>query len=93
VSVLTAPASTAKQPAHDYLSLLTTTSCRCSIPTARGVMIPAAHGHPRVPAVVAVLVGGTLTAGGAHAINCWFVRDIFRRRSGCDRAWREETSR
>jgi protoheme IX farnesyltransferase len=24
----------------------------------------------------AVLVGGTLAAGGAHAINCWFDRDI-----------------
>ena len=26
--------------------------------------------------VLAVLVGGTLAAGGAHAINCWFDRDI-----------------
>jgi protoheme IX farnesyltransferase len=25
---------------------------------------------------MAVLVGGTLAAGGAHAINCWFDRDI-----------------
>jgi heme O synthase-like polyprenyltransferase len=89
VSVLTAPASTAKQTAHDYLSLLTPTSWPCSIPAARGVMIPAAHGQPRVPAVVAVLVGGTLTTGGAHAINCRFDRDKFRLRSGCDRS--EET--
>ena len=44
--------------------------------TAVGVMIPAAQGHPRVGAVVAVLAGGTLAAGGAHAINCWFDRDI-----------------
>jgi protoheme IX farnesyltransferase len=93
VSVLAAPASTAKQTAHDYLSLLTPTSWPCSMPTARGVMIPAAHGHPRVSAMVAVLVGGTLTAGGAHAINCWFDRDIFRLRSGCDRARWEETTR
>jgi protoheme IX farnesyltransferase len=27
-------------------------------------------------AVLAVLAGGTLAAGGAHAINCWFDRDI-----------------
>ena len=26
--------------------------------------------------MVAVLVGGTLAAGGAHAVNCWFDRDI-----------------
>jgi len=40
------------------------------------VMFPAAHGHPNVLAVIAVLVGGTFAAGGAHAINCWFDRDI-----------------
>ncbi len=44
--------------------------------TAIAVMIPAAQGHPRLPAVLAVFIGGTLAAGGAHAINCWFDRDI-----------------
>src|SRR6185312_2240451 len=44
--------------------------------TAIGVMIPAAHGHPGLGAVIAVLIGGTLSAGGAHAVNCWFDRDI-----------------
>src|SRR5205823_14819005 len=44
--------------------------------TAVGVMVPAAHGHPSWSAVFAVLAGGTLAAGGAHAINCWFDRDI-----------------
>src|SRR5260370_88447 len=39
-------------------------------------MIPAAHGHPRLDAVLAVLAGGTLAAGGGHALNCWFDRDI-----------------
>src|SRR2546428_7143208 len=39
-------------------------------------MLPAAHGHPRVEAVRAVFAGGTLAAGGAHAISCWFDRDI-----------------
>src|SRR5437773_4909881 len=39
-------------------------------------MIPAAHGHPGLMPVFAVIVGGTLAAGGAHAINCWFDRDI-----------------
>ena len=38
--------------------------------TAIGVMFPAAHGAPRFSAIIAVLVGGTLAAGGAHSINC-----------------------
>lgn len=62
--------------ARDYLSLLKLRIVLLLDATAVGVMIPAAHGHPRPAAVVAVLVGGTLAAGGAHAINCWFDRDI-----------------
>ena len=58
--------------ARDYLSLLKLRIVLLLDATAIGVMIPAAHGHPRLEAVIAVLVGGTLSAGGAHAINCWF---------------------
>jgi protoheme IX farnesyltransferase len=61
---------------RDYLSLLKLRIVALLDATAVGVMIPAAHGHPRLAAVLAVLVGGTLAAGGAHAINCWFDRDI-----------------
>jgi len=61
---------------RDYLSLLKLRVVVLLDATAVGVMIPAAHGHPAWPAVVAVLVGGTFAAGGAHAINCWFDRDI-----------------
>ena len=61
---------------RDYLSLLKLRVVLLLDATAVGVMIPAAHGHPRWSAVFAVLVGGTLAAGGAHAINCWFDRDI-----------------
>jgi protoheme IX farnesyltransferase len=39
-------------------------------------MVPAAHGWPHPLAVLGVILGGTLAAGGAHAINCWFDRDI-----------------
>ena len=62
--------------ARDYLSLLKLRIVLLLDATAVGVMLPAAHGHPRVVAVLAVLVGGTLAAGGAHAINSWFDRDI-----------------
>jgi protoheme IX farnesyltransferase len=64
------------QLARDYVSLLKLRIVALLDATAIGVMIPAAHGHPRLIAVFAVLVGGTLAAGGAHAINCWFDRDI-----------------
>jgi protoheme IX farnesyltransferase len=62
--------------ARDYMSLLKLRIVALLDSTAIGVMIPAAHGHPRLASVVAVLVGGTFAAGGAHAINCWFDRDI-----------------
>ncbi len=62
--------------ARDYLSLLKLRIVALLDATAVGVMIPAAHGHPRLVPVLAVLVGGTFAAGGAHAINCWFDRDI-----------------
>ncbi|HYU62703.1 MAG TPA: heme o synthase [Verrucomicrobiae bacterium] len=61
---------------RDYLSLLKLRVVVLLDATAVGVMIPAAHGHPRWTSVLAVLAGGTLAAGGAHAINCWFDRDI-----------------
>jgi protoheme IX farnesyltransferase len=62
--------------ARDYISLLKLRIVLLLDATAVGVMIPAAHGHPRVLTVLAVLIGGTLAAGGAHAINCWFDSDI-----------------
>ena len=64
------------QLARDYVSLLKLRIVALLDATAIGVMIPAAHGHPRLLPVLAVLVGGTLAAGGAHSINCWFDRDI-----------------
>jgi len=61
---------------RDYLSLLKLRVVLLLDATAVGVMIPAAHGHPSLGAILAVVVGGTFAAGGAHAINCWFDRDI-----------------
>jgi protoheme IX farnesyltransferase len=61
---------------RDYLSLLKLRVVVLLDATSVGVMIPAAHGHPSLSAIAAVLVGGTFAAGGAHAINCWFDRDI-----------------
>ena len=68
--------TTSLQLVRDYISLLKLRIVALLDATAVAVMIPAAQGHPKINAVVAVLVGGTLAAGGAHAINCWFDRDI-----------------
>ena len=78
MSVITAAAQTrgVAQVLRDYLSLFKLRIVLLLDATAVGVMFPAAHGHPSLVAVLAVLVGGTFAAGGAHAINCWFDRDI-----------------
>jgi heme o synthase len=77
MSAITAPMPSGLLHAgRDYLSLLKLRIVALLDATAVGVMFPAAHGHPRLVPVLAVLVGGTLAAGGAHAINCWFDRDI-----------------
>jgi heme o synthase len=77
MSAVTAPIKGgALNVARDYLSLLKLRIVVLLDATAVGVMIPASHGHPRLVPVLAVLAGGTLAAGGAHAVNCWFDRDI-----------------
>ena len=76
MSAATVAAAGAVEMFRDYLSLLKLRIVVLLDATAVGVMIPATHGHPRLVPVLAVLAGGTLAAGGAHAINCWFDRDI-----------------
>jgi heme o synthase len=61
---------------RDYLSLLKLRIVVLLVGTAVGPMVPAARGLPRAPEVLAVVLGGALAAGGAHAINCWHDRDI-----------------
>ncbi|HWH30315.1 MAG TPA: heme o synthase [Mycobacteriales bacterium] len=39
-------------------------------------MVLAAEGMPSLGLVLATLVGGTLAAGSANALNCWYDRDI-----------------
>ena len=75
-TVTLAPARGALRMVRDYVSLLKLRIVLLLDATAVGVMFPAAHGHPGAGAVIAVLLGGTFAAGGAHAINCWFDRDI-----------------
>ena len=62
--------------AADYLSLTKPTIVGLLVATALAAMVAAAHGRPHLLAMVAVILGGSLAAGGAHAINCWYDRDI-----------------
>ena len=62
--------------ARDYVSLLKLRVVALLVATALGTMLLAARGWPRPGAVLAVALGITLAAGGAHAINSWFDRDI-----------------
>jgi protoheme IX farnesyltransferase len=39
-------------------------------------MVLAAGGWPSTWLVLATLIGGSLSAGGANAVNCWYDRDI-----------------
>jgi protoheme IX farnesyltransferase len=62
--------------ARDYLSLLKLRVVLLLVATAVGAMPAAARGWPRPSEVLAVVFGVGLAAGGAHAINSWFDRDI-----------------
>jgi protoheme IX farnesyltransferase len=44
--------------------------------TTLPAMVLAAHGLPRLAVVLATMVGGTLAAGSANALNCFIDRDI-----------------
>ena len=70
------PAPTLRSLAADYLSLTKPTIVGLLVATALAAMVAAAHGRPHPLAMLAVLIGGSLAAGGAHAINCWYDRDI-----------------
>jgi len=72
----TRAAVSVRQVAADYLSLTKPSIVGLLVATALAAMVAAAHGRPHLLAMAAVIVGGSLAAGGAHAINCWYDRDI-----------------
>src|SRR5262249_26553452 len=77
VSHAAVPRSTSRgvrEVVRDYLSLLKLRIVVLLVGTAVLPMVPAARGLPRPGDVLAVVLGGVLAAGGAHAINCWLDR-------------------
>ena len=61
---------------RDYLALTKPRIIELLLVTTLPVMMLAAHGFPSLLLVLATLVGGSLAAGAANALNCYVDRDI-----------------
>ena len=59
-----------------YVSLMKPRIIELLLITTVPAMIVAKQGIPNIWLVVMTLVGGTLSAGGANAVNMWVDRDI-----------------
>ncbi len=64
------------QTLRDYIALTKPRVVVLLEVTTVFAMVMAARGWPSSGLVAATVAGGWLAAGGAHAINCWFDRDI-----------------
>ena len=78
---MTADAMTLARPdfgttIRNYISLTKPRIIVLLLITTVPAMVVADHGWPGTWLVIATLIGGTLSAGGANAINCWYDRDI-----------------
>jgi protoheme IX farnesyltransferase len=71
-----APLASLLQVVSDYLTLLKPKIILLLVVTELGSMVVAARGWPSPEALIGALVGGSMAAGGAGAVNCWFDRDI-----------------
>jgi protoheme IX farnesyltransferase len=74
VDILTSPGTRARAAA--YLALTKPRIIELLLITTVPPMVVAAHGLPPLWLTLATLVGGSLSAGGANAINCYLDRDI-----------------
>ena len=59
-----------------YIALTKPRIIELLLVTTVPTMVLAARGLPGWPLVLATLVGGSLAAGSANALNCWWDRDI-----------------
>ena len=78
---MTAEAMTLARPdigttLRNYVSLTKPRIIVLLLITTVPAMVVAERGWPSTWLVFATLIGGTLSAGGANAINCWYDRDI-----------------
>jgi len=68
--------STLGQTVRAYVSLTKPGVVVLLLVTAFGAMLVAAQGLPDAQVLLGTLLGGALTAAGAHAVNCYLDRDI-----------------
>jgi protoheme IX farnesyltransferase len=68
--------STLRQMIGAYVALTKPRIIELLLVTTVPSMIVAAQGFPRLSLILLTLLGGTLSAGGANAINCYVDRDI-----------------
>jgi protoheme IX farnesyltransferase len=68
--------SRARQTVADYVALTKPGIMTLLLLTTLGAMLVAAEGFPSFGLILATLLGGTLAAGGANALNCYLDRDI-----------------
>lgn len=61
---------------QDYVTLTKPGIQTLLLVSLLGAMLVAANGVPSFELVLAMLVGGSLTSGGANALNCYIDRDI-----------------
>jgi len=73
---LARPALTWRETASAYLALTKPRIITLLLITTVPTMILAAKGVPSAWLMAATVIGGTLAAGGANAINCYLDRDI-----------------
>jgi heme o synthase len=66
----------ARETVGAYVQLMKPDIILLLLVTTIPAMVLAAHGVPPAGLLVATLIGGTLAAGGANAINCFLDRDI-----------------
>ena len=59
-----------------YMALMKPRIIELLLTTTVPAMVVAQRGLPSLPRVAMTLAGGTLSAGGANAVNMWFDRDI-----------------
>jgi heme o synthase len=72
-----APSATAlRHRVGAYVALTKPRIIELLLVTTVPTMVLAAHGWPGWWLVVTTLVGGSLAAGSANALNCWYDRDI-----------------
>jgi protoheme IX farnesyltransferase len=68
--------STVRATVAAYVALTKPRIIELLLVTTVPTMVLAAQGMPPASLVAATLIGGTLAAGSANALNCWYDRDI-----------------